>query len=94
MKFNKTIKDIQDNSDFFDIDYNDLLQNFDTDDLSKKVNVTFSLSLTNVAFIDSVRGDITRPKFVDRLLTIFRKEFIEDIRYRVSDNDNNEPNGK
>jgi hypothetical protein len=89
MKFNKTIKDIQDNSEFFDIDYNDVLNNFDTDDTDEKDMISMRLSVVNIAFIDAVRGDITRPKFVDRLITIFRKEFLDDIRYRIA-NDNKE----
>ena len=83
MKFNKAIKDITvDNQDFFNLDYEDILRNFDTDDTDNKVRVSMDLSEVNVAFIDSVRGDISRPKFIDRILTIFRKEFIEDIKNR------------
>jgi hypothetical protein len=40
------------------------------------------LSVVNIAFLDAVRGDVSRPKFIDRILTIFRKEFIDDIKYR------------
>lgn len=84
MKFNKAIKDITvDNQDFFNLDYEDILRNFDTDDTDNKVRVSMDLSEVNVAFLDSVRGDISRPKFIDRILTIFRKEFIEDIKNRL-----------
>lgn len=92
MRFNKTIKEIHDNSDFFDIDYNDILQNFDNDDTEDKVKVTMQLSLVNVAFLDAIRGDISRPKYIDRLISIFRKEFLDDIRYRVSITDNKDEN--
>ena len=88
MKFNKTIKEIQENNDFFDIDYEDLLANFDTDDIDEKVALSIRYSVVNIAFVDAVRGDIPRPKFIDKLLTIFRKEFIEDIRFRVTEKDN------
>jgi hypothetical protein len=83
MKFNKMIKDIVDNSDFFEIDYQDLINNFDTNDTDEKDRCNLQLSLTNVAFVDAVRGDISRPKFIDRLLTIFRKEMISDIKNRM-----------
>jgi hypothetical protein len=83
MKFNKVIKEIQDNNEFFDIDYKDLLANFDTDDIEEKVKVGMDLSLVNVAFVDSVRGEISRPRFINKILTIFRKEFLDDIRYRI-----------
>ena len=83
MKFNKTIKEIHESNDFFNIDYDDVLRNFDTDDTEKKVRVSMDLSEVNVAFVDSTRGDISRPKYIDRILTIFRKEFIEDIKNRL-----------
>lgn len=82
MKFNKAIKDIYDNNDFFNIDYGDVINNFDTNDLDEKEIVNMRLSLVNIAFIDSIRGDISRPKFIDRILTIFRQEFIEDAKMR------------
>lgn len=85
IKFNKTIREIQDNNEFFNIDYEDVLRNFDTDDDEEKVTVSMKLSLVNVAFLDAVRGDISRPRFIDRLLTIFRTEFINDIKFRVTD---------
>ena len=81
-KFTKVIKEMHDNNDFFDIDYNDLLNNFDTNDTDEKEKTSMQLSLVNVAFVDAVRGDVSRPKFIDRILTIFRKEFIEDIKMR------------
>lgn len=84
-KFNKIIKEIHDNSDFFDIDYGDLINNFDTNDTDEKEKTNLQLSLVNIAFLDAVRGDISRPKFIDRILTIFRKEFIEDIKMRSSE---------
>ena len=43
MKFNKTIKEIFETNDFFDIDYKDLIENFDTDDDEEKVNVSMKL---------------------------------------------------
>lgn len=86
MKFHKNIKEIQENSDFFDIDYDDLLQNFDTNDTDEKVRLNLQLSLVNVAFMDAIRGDISRPKFIDRILTIYRKEWIDDLRYRTENN--------
>ena len=90
MRFQKNIKEIQDNTDFFDIDYDDLLANFDTNqDTDEKVRLNLQLSLVNVAFMDSIRGDITRPKFIDRIITIYRKEWIEDLRYRISKEDEN-----
>ena len=97
MRFQKNIKEIQDNTDFFDIDYDDLLANFDTNqDTDEKVRLNLQLSLVNVAFMDAIRGDITRPKFIDRIISIYRKEWIEDIKYRVesttSDNDENNDN--
>jgi hypothetical protein len=81
-KFTKTIKEIHDNNEFFDIDYNDLLNNFDTNDIEEKEKTSMQLSVVNIAFLDAVRGDVSRPKFIDRILTIFRKEFIDDIKYR------------
>ena len=83
MKFNKAIKDIQENNDFFNIDYEDVLRNFDTDDTDKKVKISLELSLVNVAFLDSTRGPISRPKYLDRILSIYRREFIEDIKNRM-----------
>lgn len=83
VKFHKNIKEIQDNSDFFDIDYDDLLQNFDTNDTDEKVKLNMQFSLVNIAFVDAIRGDITRPKFIDRILTIYRNEWINDLRYRT-----------
>lgn len=86
-KFTRNIKEIQDNNEFFDFDYNDILENFDTNnETDEKDNVSFQLSVINIAFIDSIRGPISRPKFIDRLLTGYRREWIEDIRYRVNDN--------
>ena len=86
-KFAKNIKEIQDNSEFFDIDYKDLLQNFDINNEvnDEKVQITLSLSLINVAFLDSIRGPISRPRFLDKILTLYRREWIEDIRYRIKD---------
>jgi hypothetical protein len=81
-KFTKTIKEIHDNNEFFDIDYNDLLNNFDTNDTDEKEKTSMQLSVVNIAFIDFVRGPISRPRYLDQILTIFRKEFIEDIKYR------------
>lgn len=89
-KFTRAIKEIIDNNDFFDIDYNDLLNNFDTNDTEEKEKTSMQLSLVNIAFLDAVRGDVSRPKFIDRILTIFRKEFIEDIKMRGEEFKNNE----
>jgi hypothetical protein len=90
-KFTKSIKEIQDSNDFFEIDYSDILQNFDTNNETEdKVSLSMQLSLINVAFLDSIRGPISRPKFIDKLLTLYRREWIEDIRYRGSDKDNKE----
>ncbi len=83
-KFTRNIKEIQDNNEFFDFDYNDLLENFDTNnETDEKDNVSFQLSVINIAFIDSIRGPISRPKFIDRLLTGYRREWIEDIKARL-----------
>ena len=83
-KFTRNIKEIQDNNEFFDFDYNDLLENFDTNnETDEKDNVSFQLSVINIAFIDSIRGPISRPKFIDRLLTGYRREWIEDIKNRL-----------
>lgn len=90
MKFSKNIREIQDNSEFFDIDYEDVLQNFDTDDIEEKVRLNLQVSLVNVAFLDAIRGPISRPKFIDRILSIYRKEWIEDIRYRVEETNKKE----
>jgi len=84
------IKDIVDNSDFFEIDYQDLINNFDTNDTDEKDRLNLQLSLVNVAFVDAVRGDISRPKFIDRILTIFRREMIEDIKNRLPEHENKE----
>ena len=85
-KFTKNIKEIQDN-EFFNFDYKDLVQNFDTNSElnngDEKVQITAQLSLINVAFIDFIRGDISRPKFIDKILTIYRREFVNDVRYRL-----------
>lgn len=89
-KFTRAIKEIHDNNDFFDIDYNDLLNNFDTNDTEEKEKTSVQLSLVNIAFVDFIRGDVSRPKFIDRILTIFRKEFIEDIKMRGEEFKNNE----
>ena len=93
MKFNKTIREIQDNNDFFNIDYEDVLKNFDVDvdDNDEKVNVSMKLSIVNVAFVDAIRGIISRPKFIDKILDIYRHEWIEDLKYRVDlDKDNSD----
>ena len=85
-KFTRNIKEIQDNNEFFDFDYNDILENFDTNnETDEKDNVSFQLSVINIAFIDSIRGPISRPKFIDRLLTGYRREWIEDIKNRLPD---------
>lgn len=89
MKFNKAIKGIHENNEFFNIDYDDVVKSFDTDDNEEKVMVSMRLSLVNVAFLDSVRGIISRPRYVDRILDIYRNEFIEDVKNRV-DKDNND----
>lgn len=86
-RFDKIIKEIHDNNDFFEIDYNDVLNNFDTDELDEKVKVSMQLSLVNVAFLDAIRGLISRPRFLDKIISIYRKEFLEDVKYRV-ENDN------
>jgi hypothetical protein len=92
LKFNKTIREIQDNNDFFNIDYEDVLKNFDVDvdDNDEKVNMSMKLSLVNVAFVDAIRGIISRPKFIDKILDIYRHEWIEDLKYRIVDKDNND----
>lgn len=91
IKFDKTIKDIIENNDFFGIDYQDLLDNFDAhNETDEKVKVAMQLSLVNIAFIDAVRGDISRPKFIDRILTIFRREFIGDVTDRIPEEKYNE----
>ena len=79
------IKEIHEHSDFFDIDYKDLIDNFDTDDTEEKEKLSLQLSLVNVAFLDNIRGDISRPRFIDRILTIFRREMLEDVKNRMSD---------
>jgi hypothetical protein len=92
-KFTKSIKEIQDSNDFFEIDYSDILQNFDiNNETEDKVPLSMQLSLINVAFLDSIRGPISRPKFIDKLLTLYRREWIEDIRYRTNDNKDNKEN--
>lgn len=84
MKFNKMIKDIVDNNEFFGIDYQDLINNFDTtDEDDEKDRLNLQLSLINVAFIDNVRGPVSRPKYIDRILTVYRREMIEDIKNRL-----------
>ena len=91
-KFTKNIKEIQDN-EFFNFDYKDLVQNFDTNSElnDEKVQITPQLSLINVAFIDFIRGDISRPKFIDKILTIYRREFVNDVKYRLdTEEDNND----
>ena len=85
VKFNKVIKEMHENNDFFDIDYNDLLNNFDTNDTDEKEKTSMQLSLVNIAFIDFIRGPISRPRFMDQLITIFRKEYIEDIKNRTAE---------
>ena len=89
-KFTKSIKEIHDNNEFFDIDYNDLLNNFDTNDTDEKEKTSIQLSVVNIAFIDFIRGDVSRPRFIDRILTIFRKEFIDDIKMREHQDDDEE----
>ena len=85
-KFTKNIKEIQDSNEFFDIDYKDLIQNFDiNNETEDKVGISLQLSLINVAFLDSIRGPISRPKFLDKIITLYRREWIDDIRYRVND---------
>jgi hypothetical protein len=74
------IKEIHENSDFFEIDYTDVLNNFDTDDTEEKVKMSLQLSLVNVAFLDATRGMISRPRFLDKIISIYRKEFLEDIK--------------
>ena len=83
-KFTKNIKEIQDSNEFFGIDYEDLVQNFDRNNETEdeKVGVSMQLSLVNIAFLDSIRGPISRPKFLDRILTIYRREFIDDVKIR------------
>lgn len=88
-KFTKNIKEIQENNDFFGIDYNDLLENFDeNNETDEKDGVSMQLSVVNIAFLDSIRGPISRPKFIDRLLTIYRREFLEDIKSRIPEEEN------
>lgn len=78
------IKDIVDNNEFFGIDYQDLINNFDTtDEDDEKDRLNLQLSLINVAFIDNVRGPVSRPKYIDRILTVYRREMIEDIKNRL-----------
>lgn len=79
-KFTKIIKNIKENNDFFNIDYNDLIHNFSKDDEeSGRDKVTMELTIQNLAFVDSIRGDIPRNRFIDKLLTNFRHEFIVGI---------------
>ena len=61
-RFTKSIKEIHDNNEFFDIDYKDLLKNFDTDESDDKEKCIMQLSLVNVAFVDSIRGDNFSPQ--------------------------------
>lgn len=82
-KFDRAIKDIYESNDFFKIDYEDLLENFDTDDTDEKEKIGLSLSVVNIAFVDSVRGLISRPRYINEILSIYRKEFIEDVRNRL-----------
>ena len=91
-KFTKNIKEIQDTNDLFEIDYKDLIQNFDiNNETDEKVQITLGLSIVNVAFLDSIRGPISRPKFLDKIITIYRREFVNDIKYRLEDDrDNND----
>ena len=81
-KFTKAIKEIHDNNDFFDIDYQDILNNFDTNDTDEKEKTSMQLSLVNIAFLDAIRGPISRPKYLDKIISIYRNEFIEDIKMR------------
>ena len=83
-KFTKNIKEVQDN-EFFNFDYKDLVQNFDTNSEinDEKVQVSPQLSIINIAFVDFIRGDISRPKFIDKILTIYRREFVNDVKYRL-----------
>jgi hypothetical protein len=88
-KFSKNIKELQDSNEFFNFDYKDLVENFDTNSESdEKVQISPQLSLINVAFVDFVRGDISRPKFIDRILTIYRREFVNDVKYRLEEDNN------
>ena len=94
-KFSKNIKELQDSNEFFNFDYKDLVENFDTNseinNNDEKVQISPQLSLINVAFVDFVRGDISRPKFIDRILTIYRREFVNDVKYRLdTEEDNND----
>lgn len=90
MKFNKIIKEIHETNDFFNIDYEDVLENFDVDeDNDETVPVAMRLSIVNVAFLDAVRGIISRPKYLDKIISIYRKEFIEDIKNRIPEEEEN-----
>ncbi len=87
-KFTRNIREIQNDNEFFDFDYDDILENFDRDnETDDKADVSFQLSVINIAFIDSIRGPISRPKFIDRLLTGYRREWIEDIKARMPESE-------
>lgn len=93
IRFNKTIKEVFESNDFFGIDYKDLIENFDTDDDEEKVTVSMKLSLVNVAFLDNVRGIISRPKYTDKIISIYRKEFIEDAKNRIDGDEKKNESG-
>lgn len=82
-RFTQAIESIKENNEFFNIDYNDLLTNFDRDIDTGKEKVTLSLTIQNIAFIDFVRGDISRTKFLDKIITIFRNEFVESVKNTI-----------
>lgn len=83
-RFTNAIANIKENNEFFNIDYNDLISNFDKDIDTGKEKITMMLTIQNIAFLDFVRGDISRTKFLDKIITIFRNEFVESVKNDIN----------
>lgn len=87
-KFQKIIKDIKEDNEFFNIDYEDIINNFSEDNKEAGTErLSVSLDIQNIAFMDSIRGDYPRNKFINRIISVFRKEFVESVINQSNNDD-------